>query len=130
MPKGSNIKVLDLRGNTVFPGYLREEETVEKVLLRNNTENNANQLWLSACGKLGPIYQLSDDAREMDSARIYLSECHLAENFKFVNLNSCCDKLLESWCVYACSCPAASLNEILKSFDPASQPDENCLLGL
>ena len=129
LPEGSNIKVLDLRGNTKFQSSLAGAATVEKVLLRNNTNNTANQLWLSACGKLGPIYQLSDDDSKMSGHRIYLSGCRFADNFKFVNLNSCCTKLLNRWCLDQCKCLAVRLPDILKSFDEKSQPPKIDLRG-
>ena len=130
LPEGANIKVLDLRGKTKFPGALGGKATVEKVLIRNNIGDNKRQLWLSACGKLGPIYQLSTNIRTFSAARMLLSGCHLDDNFKFVNLNSCCTKLLTCMCLNSCRCPAKSRNKILESFDPDTQPAVDRLKGV
>ena len=130
LPDGTNIKVLDLRGNTVFPKCLLNAGTVEKVLIRSNIRNTGYKLWLHRCKKLGPIYLLSDENTRNDNHPLFLSSCHLAENFKFVNLNSCCTKLLDKWRLNLCQCPATSRNTILENFAKESQPNEEQLRGV
>ena len=114
------VPVLDLRGDTTFTGRLIGATYLDKVLLRNNTTQK--QLALYGYRDVGKIYQLSKDDREMNTSRMFLHKCHLDGKFEFVNLNSCCAKLLTKWCIAGCSCSVGSRDTILKSFDPKSQP--------
>ena len=130
LSNSAEIKVLDLRGNTAFSCCLDGAKTVEKVLLRNNTKENENQLWLYNCGQLGTIYQLSEDTRLFSAARMHLKSCCLDGDFRLVNLNSCCDKLLENWCMSDCTCPHDHLERIKReSFDQDFQPNNENLKG-
>ena len=124
-----NVKVLDLRGTTGFDAELWGMASVDKVLMRNHPTSKT-QLHLATCDKVGQVYSLSEGKIRLMQSKLYLYWCTLCQDFKFVNLNKCCKKLLQKYCMNACECPSNSRDKILGYFEPESQPDEERLRGV